>query len=117
MGDNRRRFVRVRATLRFTFAWADDRGEHFELFRTLDVSAGGLLLTRHVVGSVKPGLGVEGEGAFNVDSTEIRARAVVVRVTDDGFAVRLTNLPRHLEDKIVAWVFRIEAHRVSRRLS
>lgn len=103
--------------MRFTFAWAADGLDHFELFRTLDLSASGLLLTRHVAGSAMPRLGVVGECAFNIDSTEIRSQALVVRSTDEAYAVRLVSLPRHLEDKIVAWVFRIEAHRVSRRLT
>jgi c-di-GMP-binding flagellar brake protein YcgR len=116
VSDNRRRFVRVRATLRFTFAWADADGtSHFELFRTIDVSASGVQLVCHVVGGAVPSVGVRGEGAFNVDSTEVRCEAEVVRLTDEGFAVRLQRLPRQLEDKVVAWVFRTEALRMSRR--
>ncbi len=109
--------MRVRATLRFTFAWANAEGHtHFELFRTLDLSASGVQVVRHVVGSVVPTLGTRGEAAFNVDSTEVRCEAEVVRCTDDGFAVRLQRLPRALEDKVVAWVFRTEALLIARRL-
>lgn len=109
---NRRRFVRVRARLRFTFAW----GEQFELYATEDVSASGALVRRVEPPLTLPGLGAEGECAFTVDGAEVRTGARVVRVARDGFAVRFLGLPRGLEDKLVAFVFRMEAQALSRRM-
>jgi c-di-GMP-binding flagellar brake protein YcgR len=109
---NRRRFARVRARLRFTFTWA----EHFELFTTEDLSASGALVARHVPKSPLPPLHTVGECAFNLDGVEIRAEARVVRLSRDGFAVKFNGLPRAVEDRIVGWVFRLEARVLSRRL-
>jgi c-di-GMP-binding flagellar brake protein YcgR len=110
--SNRRRFVRVRARLRFTYAWA----EAFELYATLDVSASGALVRRVDAPMTLPPLGAEGECAFTVDATEVRTRARVVRVSEDGFAVRYLGMPRPLEDKLAAWAFRMEAQALSRRM-
>lgn len=109
---NRRRFVRVRARLRFTFSW----GDRFELYATQDLSASGALLVRHLPQSDLPPLDASGECAFNLDGVEIRSEARVVRVTRDGFAVRFTSLSARLEDRIAAWVFRAEARALSRRM-
>ena len=109
---NRRRFVRVRARIRFTFSWCG----HFELFATEDLSASGALLTRHLPGTPLPPAETVGECAFNLDGTEIRADAKVVRVTPNGFAVRFVGLQRGLEDRIAAWVFRAEARALARRM-
>jgi c-di-GMP-binding flagellar brake protein YcgR len=109
---NRRRFARVRVNLRFTFAW----DEHFALFRTLDVGASGALVVRHDADSPLPELGAVGQCAFNLDSAEVRTEAKVVRLVNDGFAVRFEGLPRSLEDRLVAWVFRMEAQALSRRM-
>lgn len=109
---NRRRFARVRANLRFTLAW----GEHFALFRSVDLSASGALVLRHDPEGVLPKVDEVGECAFNIDSTEVRTTARVVRLVPDGFAVRFEGLPRALEDKLVAWVFRHEALQLSRRV-
>ncbi|MFT3712687.1 MAG: PilZ domain-containing protein [Archangium sp.] len=102
MSVNRRRFFRVRAGLRFTFAW--DGG--FELFRTTDVSACGASVLRHVVDSAMPALGTVGECAFNLESMEIRCLAKVVRVQLNGFAVDFIDVERAQEDRICGWAFR-----------
>jgi hypothetical protein len=109
---NRRRFARVRARLRFTFAW----GEAFELYQTEDVSGSGALLRRLEAPLALPPLAAEGECAFTIDATEVRTPARVVRLHADGFAVRFLGLPRHLEDRLVAWAFRLEAQALSRRM-
>lgn len=109
---NRRRFARVRASLRFTFAWE----EQFALFRTVDLCASGALVVRHDADSQLPSVGMVGQCAFNLDSTEVRTEARVVRLVHNGFAVRFQGLPRSLEDKLVAWVFRIEAQALARRI-
>lgn len=110
---NRRRFARVRASLRFTLAW----GESFELFRTVDLSAGGANLVCHVVDSPVPPLHAEGQCAFNIDSLEVRITARVVRSSPTGYAVKFVGLPSALEDRIVAWVFRMQAQARARRFS
>ncbi|MFZ5440263.1 MAG: PilZ domain-containing protein [Myxococcota bacterium] len=107
MPTNRRRFFRVPARLRFTFAW----GERFELFRCNDLSAAGAYVVRHVPASPMPPRGAVGECAFNLESMEVRCLATVVRSTEVGFAVRFEQLPRHLEDRICGWVFRQETRR------
>ena len=109
---NRRRFARVRARVRFTFSWA----EHFELYATFDLSASGALLVRHLPQSPLPPVDTVGECAFNLDGWEVRCDARVVRVQRDGFAVRFARLPRGLEDRIAAWVFRMEAQALARRM-
>lgn len=101
---NRRRFFRVRARLRFTFAW-----EHgFELFRAVDLSASGAYVMRHVPNSPMPAVGTLGECAFNLESMEIRCEATVVRTATNGFAVKFERVPRAQEDRICGWVFRQE---------
>lgn len=107
MSTNRRRFFRVRAGLRFTFAW----DEGFELFRTVDLSAAGAFVLRHVPASPMPRRGTVGECAFNLESMEIRCVATVVRATENGFAVRFEQLPLRLEDRICGWIFRQETRR------
>jgi c-di-GMP-binding flagellar brake protein YcgR len=107
MSLNRRRYFRVRAGLRFTFAWE----QGFELFRTVDLSASGAYVERHVPASPMPERGVLGECAFNLQSMEIRCVATVVRATADGFAVRFVELPLRMEDRICGWVFRQETRR------
>lgn len=109
---NRRRFARVRARIRFTLSW----GEHFELYATEDVSASGARLARHLPQSPLPPADTVGECAFNLDGTEVRCEARVVRVSRDGFAVRFQGLSRQLEDRIAAWAFRMEARALSRRM-
>lgn len=109
MSANRRNFFRVHAALRFTFAW--DTG--FELFRTIDVSASGASVARHVVDSALPSRGTVGECAFNLESMEIRCAATVVRVSPQGFAVRFEALPRVMEDRICGWAFRQEQKHVA----
>lgn len=107
---NRRADVRIRANLRFTFSWGPDA---FELFRTVDVSAGGARVVHHVIGSPRPELGVVGECAFVLDGQELRCVAQVIRIDRDGFAVRFLGLTQVQESRIVAWIFRNEAlHRV-----
>ncbi|MDP1827440.1 MAG: PilZ domain-containing protein [Archangium sp.] len=107
MSANRRTFFRVRASLRFTFAWEGG----FELFRTVDVSACGAFVMRHVPAGAMPGLGAEGECAFNLESMEIRVAAKVVRVASNGFAVRFRAVPRTQEDRICGWAFRQETRK------
>lgn len=102
MSVNRRRFFRVRAALRFTFAW----DEGFELFRTTDVSACGASVIQHVHGGEMPTLGTVGECAFNLESMEIRCLAKVVRVYLNGFAVDFIDVARAQEDRICGWAFR-----------
>ncbi|MFO0595151.1 MAG: PilZ domain-containing protein [Myxococcaceae bacterium] len=102
MSVNRRRFFRVRAALRFTFSWEGG----FELFRTVDVSACGASVLRHVPNSPLPKLGSVGECAFNLESMEIRCAAKVVRVMSNGFAVDFEAVPVHQEDRICGWAFR-----------
>lgn len=102
--SNRRRDVRFRASLRFTFAWDDG----FELFRTLDVSAGGARVTHHVLNSPRLPVGVVGEAAFVLDGVEVRTQARVVREHRDGFAVVFVGLSQEGERRIVAWIFRQE---------
>jgi c-di-GMP-binding flagellar brake protein YcgR len=110
--ENRRRFVRIRAALRFTFSWPGA----FELYRTIDVSAGGARVVHHVMGSPRPRPGTEGECAFVLDGEELRATAVVVREHPDGFAVRFRGLTQAQDRRIVAWIFRQEAMALSRRI-
>jgi hypothetical protein len=107
MSVNRRRFFRVRAGLRFTFAW--DGG--FELFRTVDVSACGASVLRHVVNGAMPPLGTIGECAFNLESMEIRCAARVVRLFANGFAVDFIDVARAQEDRICGWAFRFSTRR------
>lgn len=102
MSSNRRRFFRVRAALRFTFSWEGG----FELFRTVDVSACGAAVMRHVPVSPLPALGTEGECAFNLESMEIRCLARVIRVYANGFAVEFRDVARTQEDRICGWAFR-----------
>jgi PilZ domain len=109
---NRRRFVRVHARLRFTFAW----GEQFQLYTTDDVSASGALARRVETEVPLPPAGAEGECAFTVDAIEIRTQARVVRVLRECFAVRFLDLPRPQEDRLVAWAFRLEAQTLAARL-
>ncbi len=107
--------MRVKASLRFTYSWEETAlvGEgpaasYFELFRTIDLSAGGALVARHVVNSAFPRVGVTGECAFTIDSVEVRVAARVVAHRNGCYAVRFVALPEALEDKLVAWVFRQE---------
>lgn len=104
MSANRRRFFRVRARLRFTFAWEGG----FELFRTVDVSACGAYVVQHVANSPLPLAGQTGECAFNLESMEIRCTGTVVRVSANGFAVRFDQVARNHEDRICGWAFRQE---------
>jgi len=98
--------------MRITLAWA----EQFELFRTVDLSAGGALVVGHVPETPIPEVGSLGECAFNIDSLEVRVDMVVVRISKSGaVAVKFVGLPRALEDRIVAWVFRLQAQALSRR--
>lgn len=108
MPVNRRRFFRVRAALRFTFSWEGG----FELFRTVDVSASGASVLRHVPLSPLPPLGTEGECAFNLESMEIRCLARVVRVMSNGFAVEFDSVSRAQEDRICGWAFRHDTKRL-----
>ena len=121
--ENRRRNVRIRASLRFTFAWSDGKDavtdeprEFFELFRTIDVSAGGARVTQHVSGGLRPRVGVTGQAAFVLDGVEVRTEATVVRALNDGFAVRFRSLSQPDESRVVAWIFRQEALALSRRI-
>jgi hypothetical protein len=107
MSPNRRNFFRVRASLRFTFAWEGG----FELFRTVDLSACGAFVMVHVPAGAVPTLGTEGECAFNLESMEIRVPATVVRVASNGFAVRFGELRLAHEDRICGWVFRQETRK------
>ena len=107
-----RRFKRIRTSLGCTFAWSDS----FERFRTIDVSAGGILVDRSGVGQQIPKVGVEGECVFTLENIEIRAQARVVRVSPSSFGLKFVGLPRSLEDRIVAWVLRQEALLLSRRI-
>jgi c-di-GMP-binding flagellar brake protein YcgR len=104
MSANRRRFFRVRARLRFTFAWEGG----FELFRSVDVSACGAYVVQHVPNCPLPLAGQQGECAFNLESMEIRCLATVVRSSANGFAVRFESVSRAHEDRICGWVFRQE---------
>jgi hypothetical protein len=104
---NSRGFFRVQAKLRFTFAW--DGG--FELFRTVDISASGAYVLRHIPASPMPSFGAIGECAFNLESKEIRCEAQVVRAASNGFAVRFLRLSAANEDRICAWIFRQESLR------
>lgn len=108
MAENRRRFFRVRANLRFTFAWEGG----FELYRTHDVSACGasVQLPAALAGKAPP-VGTVGECAFNLESMEIRATARVVRASKGSFAVDFEALPRRLEDRICGWAFRQETRK------
>lgn len=110
--ENRRRNVRIRASLRFTFAW----GEDFELFRTVDVSAGGARVVHHVLDSPRPPRGTVGECAFVLDGEEVRSEGVVVRELADGFVVKFVRVSQATERRIVAWIFRQEALALSRRI-
>lgn len=105
--------MRIKASLRFTFAWGEDA---FELYRTVDVSAGGARVVHHVIGSPLPPVGTEGEGAFVLDGVEVRTKAVVVREHRDGFAVRFRSLSQANESRLVAWIFRQEALVLIRRI-
>jgi c-di-GMP-binding flagellar brake protein YcgR len=110
---NRRSTVRIKASLRFTFSWSEDC---FELFRTVDISAGGALVVHHTVGSPRPAVGTSGECAFVLDGVELRTKALVVRETHDGFAVRFSALSQANESRLVAWIFRQEALVLIRRI-
>lgn len=107
MSSNQRRFFRVRASLRFTFAWS----QGFELFRTVDLSACGAMVERHVPAAQLPPLGEIGECAFNLESREIRLICRVVRVSAKGFAVEFENVSKANEDRICGWAFRQEVAR------
>lgn len=107
MAENRRSFFRVRASLRFTFAWEGG----FELFRTADVSACGASVVVALPTGALPPVGTEGECAFNLESMEIRVTARVVRASARGFAVRFDPLPRAQEDRICGWAFRQEVRK------
>ena len=107
MSANRRNFFRVRASLRFTFAWEGG----FELFRTVDLSACGAYVLKHVPAGAMPTMGALGECAFNLESMEIRLAARVVRVSTNGFAVRFDSVPRAQEDRICGWCFRQETRK------
>lgn len=109
MSVNRRRFFRVHASLRFTFAWEGG----FELFRTVDVSACGAYVVKHVTASAVPPMGTLGECAFNLESMEIRCEAKVVRASANGFAVEFGRVTRAQEDRICGWAFRQSARRVA----
>ncbi|MCA2978550.1 MAG: PilZ domain-containing protein [Myxococcaceae bacterium] len=109
---NRRRYVRIKAALRFTFAWADG----FEVYRTMDVSAGGARVYQSDKNGRRPAPGTQGECAFALDGVELRTVAVVVRHHRDGFAVRFLQLSQAQERSVVAWVFRQEALALSRRI-
>lgn len=108
MGDNRRRFFRIRASLRFTFAWEGG----FELYRTIDLSASGasLRLTPQLAATAPPP-GTVGECAFNLESMEIRAAARVVRVSKGSFAVDFEALSPAKQDRICGWAFRQETRK------
>lgn len=112
MKVNRRRFVRVRAQLRFTFAWS----ENFELYRTEDLSAGGAQARADAEQALLPPLGAEGECAFNIEGFEVRVAGRVVRAVPHGFAVRFVGLDRAVEDRLVGWVLRQEAQALARRM-
>ena len=114
---NLRHFVRVKVSLRFTFTWSGPTPEdaYFELFRTVDVGAGGARVVRHVPESPMPPVGAVGEFAFCIEQTEIRSLATVVRHATEGFVVRFRPLRRVTEDQLVAWVFRHEAQALARR--
>jgi c-di-GMP-binding flagellar brake protein YcgR len=107
-----RRFKRVNAKFRCTFAWA----ENFELYVSVDVSAGGLLLSRSAPDQLVPPLKAACECAFNLESVEIRTPCEVVRVDVSSFAVKFTAMQRGVEDRMVAWVLRQEAQSMARRL-
>lgn len=107
MSQNLRRFFRVRASVRFTFAWS----QGFELFRTVDLSACGAYVERHVPGSTLPPVDELGECAFNLESKELRLSGRVVRVSPTGFAVQFENVSKANEDRICGWAFRQEAAR------
>lgn len=110
---NLRHFVRVKASLRFTFSWSGPSPDDafFELFRTIDVSAGGARVVRHVPDSPLPPIGAQGEFTFNIEQTEIRAQGTVVRHFEGGFVVRFRSLRRSAEDQLASWVFRQQAAR------
>lgn len=121
--ENRRRNVRIRAGLRFTFAWSDGKDpvtdeprEFFELFRTVDVSAGGARVTPHIANGLRPRIGITGQAAFVLDGVEVRTEAMVVRAVGDGFAVRFRSLSQPDESRVVAWIFRQEALALARRI-
>ncbi len=103
--DNRRQFFRVRAGLRFTFAW----DEGFELFRTVDLSASGAFVVQHTVNAQMPRKGQRGQCAFNLESMEIRCEAIVFRTSVNGFAVAFEDLTRAQQDRICGWIFRQQA--------
>jgi hypothetical protein len=107
----------VKVNLRFTFAWSGLTPEEtfFELFRTVDIGAGGARVVRHVPESPIPLVGARGECAFCIEQTEVRVEAIVVRHSPDGFVVRFSTLRRVTEDRLAAWVFRHEALALVRR--
>lgn len=111
MTTNRRRFVRIDADLRCTFSW--DAG--FELYRTTNLSAGGVQLKHHVAVSPTPPLGTEGECALNLDGVELRTEADVVRLTSDGFVLRFVRLSLTQEQRLVSWVWKQEVARLQKR--
>ena len=96
----------MRASLRFTFAWEGG----FELFRTVDLSAGGAFVLRGDE-LVLPALGAVGECAFNLESMEIRTAARVARVKAEGFGLVFEKLSRSHEDRICGWIFRQETRK------
>ncbi len=106
-GANRRRFVRVRVTLRVAFSWE----AQVEVFTSRDLSANGLLARKLSPTSPLPPLHARGVAEFSVDGTDLKVEAEVVRRTPDAFALRFIALPLALQDKLVAWVFRQEAQR------
>lgn len=105
MQRNRRHYFRVRAGLRFTFAWPDA----FELFRTVDLSASGVYVVQHVVRSAMPALNTVGQCAFNLESMEIRCEARVTRLSANGFAAHFVDLAAAQQDRVCGWIFRQQA--------
>lgn len=108
MVHNRRRFFRVHAGLRFTFEWEGG----IELFRTVDLSAGGAQLIAFELESSLPRRGAVGECAFRLEFLEVRCLARVVRTSATGFAVQFVRLPKGLEDRICRWALRRELKEV-----
>jgi c-di-GMP-binding flagellar brake protein YcgR len=108
MGENRRRFFRVPASMRITFAWA----EGFELYRTVDLSAcGALVRVPPRAEVVLPPEGTRGEAAFNLESYELRVEARVTRVTKTTFALEFERVRPAQQDRICGWAFRQAARK------
>lgn len=105
--------MRVNVTLRFSFSW----GDQFGVFTTVDVSGSGALLGGTSPEAVFPPLHATGHCGFSVDGTDLRLEAVVVRTAPRGFAVRFVGIPLSVQDRLVAWVFRKEAQRRSKRFA